>query len=388
MPTMLLMTVHFNLFNIILLFGTLQGIILSLVLLFSRTDKRQNRYFLAAFMLVLAYNSFGTFCWSSGLDIPWLGFFDSLLPYTFIFTVGSSFYLYIKATIEPGIIAGRLIFKTYLPAIIDINFRLCLLVYAILNKTGVLHGISAGKIDAVYQPIAMALMVIVFWYFLIKAIRLFRNHQQQISGSPPSPEQVLATKWTRVLLIAMTLIATVWALTIFSSILFNLSGLAFFAPIEIILVIFVYWIGLRGYQQTRVVYVNEQKAVKTYMDNVDPEEAEKCVFLLKDAMDIEKLYLDPELTVNKVAGHLAISPKLISAVLNGQLKKGFSVFVNEYRIAEVKEKMLHPDNSRLTLAGLALNSGFNSVATFQRVFKASENMSPKEFLARHKVAAL
>jgi len=380
------MTVHFNFFNIILLFGTLQGVILSLLLLFSRSDKRQNRYFLAAFMLVLAYNSFGTFCWSSGLDIPWLGFFDSLLPYTFIFTVGSSFYLYIKTTIEPDIIPAKLVFKTYLPALIDLVFRLCLLIYAILIKTAFLHSINAGKIDSVYQPIAMALMVIVFWYFLIKAIRLFRTEQIQAPGSQPSAERALAAKWTRALLIAMTLIATVWALTIFSSILFNISSLAFFAPIEIILVIFVYWIGLRGYQHTRVVYVNEQKAAKTYVDNIDREEAEKCIRLLKHTMETDKLYLDPELTVNKLADHLTISPKLISAVLNGQLKKGFSAFVNEYRVAEVKEKMLHPGNRHITLAGLARDSGFNSVATFQRVFKAAENRSPKEFLSQHRDA--
>src|SRR5580704_15593155 len=152
------MSIHFNLFNIILLLGTLQGLILSLVLLLPGTDKRQSKYFLAAFMLVLAYNSFGTFCWSSGLDIPWLGFFDGLLPYTFIFTVGSSFYLYIKTTIEPDIIPVKLVFKTYLPALIDFIFRLCLLIYAILIKTAVLHGMDAGKIDAVYRPIAMALM--------------------------------------------------------------------------------------------------------------------------------------------------------------------------------------------------------------------------------------
>ena len=146
------MALQFNLFNIALLFGTLQGVILSLVLLFSRTDKRQNRYFLAAFMLVLAYNSFGTFCWSSGFDIPWLGFFDSLLPYTFIFSVGSSFYLYIRTTVEPHLIPAKAIFKTYLPAIIDLVFRLCLLVYAILNKNGLFLGLRAGKIDALYQP--------------------------------------------------------------------------------------------------------------------------------------------------------------------------------------------------------------------------------------------
>ena len=378
------MNIHFNLFNIILLLGTLQGLILSLMLLLPGNDKRQSKYFLAAFMLVLAYNSFGTFCWSSGLDIPWLGFFDSVLPYTFIFTVGSSFYLYIKTTIEPGILSAKTIFKTYLPAVTDLIFRLCLLIYAVVNRVGLFSALSAGKIDALYRPIAMVLMVIVFWYYLVAAVGLFKNRQTQNVGLTSATEQSLVIKWTRVLLITMTLIAVVWAATIFSSVLFNIDGLAFFAPIEIILVIFVYWVGLRGYQHTRVVYISGQKAAKTYAESLSSEEAEKCVLLLKDAMETEKLYLDPELTVNKLADHLAINPKLISTVLNGQLKKGFSTFVNEYRVTEVKEKMLHPDNRHITLAGLALNSGFNSVATFQRVFKAAENMSPKEFLSRHK----
>jgi AraC-like DNA-binding protein len=382
------MAMHFNLFNIILLLGTLQGLILSLVLLFSLNDKRQNRYFLAAFMLVLAYNSFGTFCWSSGFYNPALDFFDGLFPYTFIFTVGCSFYLYIKTTIQTERIPRKAVFKTYLPAIIDFIFRICLFAYAILNKMAIIPGPGAGKINTVYDPVARVLMVVIFWIYLVQAIRLFRNREQYTGDTPAVTEKALTAKWTRALLIIMSLVAAVWAVTIFGSVLFNIAGIAFFAPIEIILVIFVYWIGLRGYQQTRVVYVNGQKTVKTYNDSIDPDEAEKYIRLLKDSMRTEKLYLDPELTINKLADHLVINPKLISAVLNGQLKKGFSAFVNEYRVAEVKEKMLHPDNSRLTLAGLALNSGFNSVATFQRVFKAAENMSPKEFLSLHKETML
>ncbi|HEY2582433.1 MAG TPA: helix-turn-helix domain-containing protein [Mucilaginibacter sp.] len=378
------MTIHFNLFNIILLFGALQGLILSLVLLFSRSDKRQNRYFLSAFMLVLAYNSFGTFCWSSGFSYPFLDFFDSLFPYTFIFTVGSSFYLYIKTTTESERIPSKTIFKTYLPGLTDFIFRICLLIYAILKNSGLTIGPGTGKIDSVYEPIARGAMVVIFWYYLISAIRLFRNWSQQIDSRQTPTEQMLTAKWTKILLIAMTLIAAVWAITIFGSLMFNIRGIVYFAPIEIILVIFVYWIGLKGYQQTRVIYIKAQKATKINVDNAASEEAKKYVSLIKRSMDIDKLYLDPELTVNKVAEHLDISPKLISAVLNGELKKGFSAFVNEYRINEVKERMLHPENKHITLAGLALESGFNSVATFQRVFKVSENMTPKEFLSQNR----
>jgi AraC-like DNA-binding protein len=40
-----------------------------------------------------------------------------------------------------------------------------------------------------------------------------------------------------------------------------------------------------------------------------------------------------------------------------------------------------PESRELTIAGLAYECGFNSLPTFQRAFKATAGMSPKEFLA-------
>jgi AraC-like DNA-binding protein len=380
------MNIHFNLFNIIVLLGSLQGLILSLMLLFSGNDKRQNKYFIAAFMLMLVYDSFGTFCWSSGFSTGWLGVFDQIFPYTIILTAGPSLYLYIQTTIKPDKIPSNLILKTYLPAIVDFAFRFCLLIYALLAKSGVVFPVKAGDIDALYQPLAEVLMVVVFWFYLISAIRKFKNREREMLGIDATiiTEQSLASKWTRGLLTTMTLIAIVWTATIFGSLLFNIQSLVYFSPIEIILVIFIYWIGLKGYQHTRVVYISDQKAAKTYADALPAGEVEASIAILKKAMETQKLYLDPTLTVNKLAEKLNLNPRTISAVLNRELKKGFSEFVNEYRINEVKLKMLQPENKHITIAGIAFDSGFNSVATFQRTFKSAESITPKQFLLNYK----
>ncbi|MCR8561831.1 AraC family transcriptional regulator [Mucilaginibacter sp. BJC16-A38] len=380
------MTVHFNLFNIIVLLGALQGLILSVMLLFPWQDKRQNKYFLAAFMLMLVYDSFGTFCWSSGFNLGWLAYFDAIFPYAVVFTAGPSLYLYIQTTITPGKIPGKVIFRAYLPVLIDAAFRICLLTYAVLYKRSFSLKVTPGQIDAIYQPIAEVLMVVVFWIYLLAAIRQFKKRETETPGITVSAitEQTLISKWTKVLLTAMTLIATVWTATIFGSLLFNIEGIAYFSPIEIILVIFTYWIGLKGYQHTRVVYISDQKANKTYADTLPAEEIQHYVILVKKAMEIDKLYLDPELTVNKLATRLEIPSRIISAVLNRELKKGFSEFVNEYRINEVKLMMLQPENSHITIAGIAFEAGFNSVATFQRTFKNLEQITPKQFLSAYK----
>lgn len=380
------MAVHFNLFNIIVLFGALQGLILSLVLLFPGKDKRQSKYFLAAFMLMLVYDTFGTFCWSSGVNSGWLAFYDAVYPYAVVFTAGPSLYLYIKTTVNGDKIPSNKIFKTYLPAIIDFGFRTCLLVYALLYKKGIVGGIKPGNIDTIYQPVAEVVMVVVFWIYLAQSINVFKKSTLGAAGdnSPLTSEQALIVKWTRVLLTALVLIAVVWSVTIFGSLLFNIQAIEFFSPIEIILVVFTYWVGLKGYRYSSIVYMNEQKAAKTYADTLSAAEVEDYAALLKKAMETDKLYLDPVLTVNKLADALKVNSRTISAVLNRELKKGFSEFVNEYRINEVKQKMLLPENKHITIAGIAFDSGFNSIATFQRTFKSAENITPKQFLSAYK----
>src|SRR6202012_2441801 len=94
------MTMHLNLFSIIVLLGALQGVILSVFVLLPGGDKRQSKYFLAAFMLMLVYDSLGTFCWSSGFSNRWLSFFDNIFPYTSVLTAGPSLYLFIRTSLQ------------------------------------------------------------------------------------------------------------------------------------------------------------------------------------------------------------------------------------------------------------------------------------------------
>jgi len=373
------MSVHVNLFTVILLLGILQGFILGLMLLFSRNEK-QNKYFLAAFILVLAYDMFGTFCWSAGLNVRWADLLDTLFPYTFIFTLGPSFFLYIRTTFQTENLPFKTIFKVYLPAIVDFLIRLAIITYAILYNHRLLTGVNPNRVDGLYHPAAELLLLLVFWSYLAAAIRLFRHKSLAVSDEAyPAAEQQLAGQWIKTLLAVMTGVALVWTLTILVTMLFHLQTLGHIVPFETIVIMLIYWIGFKGYQNTRVVYIWQQQAVKSYREKVTDGEAEDCIRLLKRLMDSEKLYLDPELTVTHLADQLALNVKVVSAVLNGPLHKGFSNFVNEYRVLEVKEQLLKPENEPLTLFGIASNCGFNSQATFQRVFRQFTGMSPSAF---------
>ena len=101
-------------------------------------------------------------------------------------------------------------------------------------------------------------------------------------------------------------------------------------------------------------------------------------------MTIDKLYLEPALTVASVSNHIDVPAKQISLVLNQTESKSFNEFVNTYRIDEFKKKINDPGLRFMTLSGIAFECGFNSQATFQRTFKAMEGMSPTEYFNLHK----
>jgi AraC-like DNA-binding protein len=53
--------------------------------------------------------------------------------------------------------------------------------------------------------------------------------------------------------------------------------------------------------------------------------------------------------------------------------------VNEYRVAEAKRKLAEPASAKFTIAAIAYDCGFNSLATFQRCFKQFTGITPSQY---------
>ncbi len=106
----------------------------------------------------------------------------------------------------------------------------------------------------------------------------------------------------------------------------------------------------------------------------------KLFFNLKSLIESETLYLDPDLTLKKVADRLATNTKYLSQVVNRHARKNFQQFLNDYRVAEVKHKIGSRDFENLTLYGIAMQCGFKNKSTFYKVFKEMTGQTPRDFL--------
>ncbi|QIL77761.1 helix-turn-helix domain-containing protein [Hymenobacter sp. HDW8] len=99
-------------------------------------------------------------------------------------------------------------------------------------------------------------------------------------------------------------------------------------------------------------------------------------------METERPYLAPELTLSELASQLRTNTSLLSRVINTYFGQNFNDYINRYRIAEAERKLQDPRFQHYTLLAVALESGFNSKSTFNRVFKKLKSATPSEVAAR------
>ncbi|WP_461101123.1 ABC transporter permease [Spirosoma koreense] len=127
------------------------------------------------------------------------------------------------------------------------------------------------------------------------------------------------------------------------------------------------------------VILQSDSPVKLEMPIADRSDAKRKGRKLKEAVAANHHYEDAELTLTTLALKLAMHPHELSRIINVGLDKNFNDFINEFRVREIARKMRDPAYDRLTLLGIAYESGFNSKTTFNRVFKQMTGKTPVEY---------
>ena len=102
---------------------------------------------------------------------------------------------------------------------------------------------------------------------------------------------------------------------------------------------------------------------------------------LRTLIDAERVHLDPELTFAKFVELMAAPERAVRALINQQLGYDhFRAFLNIHRIGEARRLLEERDRDD-KLITIALDSGFASLASFNRVFRAVVGCTPSEYRA-------
>lgn len=199
-------------------------------------------------------------------------------------------------------------------------------------------------------------------YYLL-AFTLWRSGQQQLDKTALQQKR---RQWLGTLLVLAALL-----MFIYSPALFKYTGYiggAFLYAIGI----YVVSIGLLKERRRKEV----QKYTTSALNQQTAQELQEQLLKL---MEKEQVYLDTTLSLSKLAKALNVSPTHLSQVINQGFQQSYATFVNRYRLQEVASKLQEPQNDVFSIASLAFDSGFNSLSTFNTLFKKTYAMTPSQF---------
>lgn len=366
-------------FDLLILLGSLQGVILAVLLWRNRQGNSLANRLLAALMAILA-----AACFSIGVPLnQWTSTMLDLVPLIIVMPVGPIIFFYTKASLDPNFRLGRRQQLHFLPAILDISKQGIVWVYLIALWTGLTSYENRGwwaDLKNGYDTLVDIPGWLSLTLYLGLAQRWISQHKR--INLHLSTEANYQLRWLHTLLSVWCGFQLLWLLFLipyqlpdFRNALLDKVG---YYPLYIPLAGLIYWIGLRGYLHTLRTFEPQKRKEPTPTRSAHL--IETTLQQLQQAMQEDRLYLDAELTVERVGKHIGIAPKLISAVLNQHLGKSFNAFINEYRVTALQAKLLDPAHQTSTILGLAYDCGFNSQATFQRAFRGVTGQTPKQYL--------
>ncbi len=386
MPTFLLFIEgleldFFNPRSLVVFICILQGAIFAALLLIRYFKlKKSADFWLAALLLLLC----------SSLITPLIGFANvydrnqwlTFFPFGITYGYSVCLWFYVLTLTNAARKFGRKDWLLSTPSIVYVLFRLTLFAQNLEFKF--------WFNDNYYQPFVNPFVAVTefIWNlgFLYFSIKHYRKYRAWLDENYSDTEKI-KFDWLRNFLYIFTFIFILGAIFDFTgSFIFPLSYIQIFY-FEFVLALATYYLAIAGYLRSQTIELHFTEAESEKIEIAAEEkkrllaanDLEKLKTKLRNLMETEKPFLDSQLTLGALAKQIGVNTTVLSYTVNNGFNLNFNDFVNEYRIAEVKSKLNGGAAEKDNLLGIALESGFNSKATFNRAFKKFTGVSPKEF---------
>lgn len=90
-------------------------------------------------------------------------------------------------------------------------------------------------------------------------------------------------------------------------------------------------------------------------------------------------YKNPDISLKLLSDQLKVSPQVLSMVINTKSNTNFNSFINKLRIEEAIKLLQTSQYENQTIAAVAFDVGFNSISSFNTVFKKQTGKTPSAF---------
>ncbi|TAI48807.1 helix-turn-helix domain-containing protein [Flagellimonas allohymeniacidonis] len=348
------------------------GILLSLFFLLKSFKGKSLSVFLAGIILVISLYGFKNQLYAVNYSLT--NSYKSLfIPISFILLLGPLIWLYVKSLLENPFKWKPTYWFHFVPAAISFLYYTFLLVAPEHMKLQFMF----SPFEVQYSHGEQILAVLLGLIYIFLSYRLFQSWKKEL----PSKNATLVS-WAIRFLAGTTLSFVVWGAMIFINYWIYDFGVATvsYNPLWLVFALVLLWLGAEVFSNSKFFLLNKGITTVNGSMAMTSEDLSILKNKLHHVMENQKVYLDTNLSLDRLAHALDLNPKQLSALLNGILGISFYDFVNQYRVNEVTDKLKDRDNRKLTIEAIANQSGFKSKSSFNAAFRKQLGMTPREFI--------
>lgn len=108
-------------------------------------------------------------------------------------------------------------------------------------------------------------------------------------------------------------------------------------------------------------------------------DAARLIERIEQVVDRDAGFLDPDLSIGSLANRVGAPEHAVRVLINQNMGcRNFRSYLNEKRIRHAHAMLRAPACDEMSIAEIALQSGFGSLASFNRVFKTAVGKAPSE----------
>jgi len=350
------------------------------LLLASKKDRKPEHTLLSVMFLLITINSYYVFQFYDSNDFYYIPYFSEL-NYAIPILYGTLLWFYARALTQARFSFRKFDFLHFLPFVVFF----CFLISPLLIDMTIIESEHVG------YPL---IKLLITPFYLFGTLLLLKKYRAQLKESYSYEIEVnlMWLTWIVAGAILLWLIAT--SGYVYNTFSIEQKPLLFDSYVVGFLAIYLFALTYVAITRTDIFTKYEKKVTPTKLEEIEPEIATELEIEpsienysqelnnLKQLVEDKELYLDPLLSINKLSEITRIPQYKISKILNNQLDQSFYDFINGYRIEAVKTQMDNGAAGELSILGIAMDCGFNSKASFNRVFKKREGITPSQYLKR------
>ena len=360
-------TFHIDLYSLALQGTIFTGLCIALQLWFTKKRHRSaNRFLALALTTVVLW-----VIWLLGIHAGLTNYFPrwKWLPLQYLPVLGPLIYFYVLRMIWPE-------YKMRPGDLLHFSPLFLQLSLTIIEVSESTRSERAAYDTGMFQQLNLPLQLLIFISissYLYLSNKLVERFYQQQRFNEVSDRYRYELKWLQHLLAGFGASWFLWMLYTLAN-HFSGHGIPNY-PVFLLPAIMITWIAASALARPDAEVSARAPSFKPLL----PAQLKQKGVWLKEVMEAKLYHQDKDLTLRSLAETLGIRPNDLSYIINQVLKKGFHDFINEYRVADVIQKMQEPTYDKLTLVGIAMEAGFNSKSSFNRIFRDMTGKSPVEY---------